>query len=119
MLVMCHDGSYFFYNEDGSPTEATVRATKALEDVMAVSRHPFAEHLYIHITEGSTTPERALEAAARLQKDAKTFEEGHLQHMPGHTYIRTGHFADAVETNVHAVASDLLFIDNGLYPYGP
>ncbi len=59
--------------------------------------HMGAIHYYIHAVEASPNPERALAAANRLAALAPA--AGHLVHMPGHVYIRTGDFEAAVKTN--------------------
>jgi tetratricopeptide (TPR) repeat protein len=66
--------------------------------------HPFANHLYIHATEASPHPERAIAAADRLRQ----LQPGlaHNVHMPSHIDIRTGRWQKAIETNEKAVAAD-------------
>jgi tetratricopeptide (TPR) repeat protein len=68
--------------------------------------------------EASPNPERALAAANRLA--ALTPAAGHLVHMPGHVYIRTGDFESAVKTNEKAAAVDRAYIQTsggqGMYP---
>ena len=66
--------------------------------------HPLANHLYIHATEASSTPELAEDAADRLGQIAPG--AGHLVHMPSHTYIRIGRYADAEESNRRAIEID-------------
>jgi tetratricopeptide (TPR) repeat protein len=45
---------------------------------------------------------------------------GHLVHMPAHIYMRVGRYADASESNVHAIAADEDYLAQcqaqGLYP---
>ena len=50
-------------------------------------------HYYIHATEASPTPERALPYADALAALAPG--SGHLVHMPAHAYIRVGRYHDA------------------------
>jgi tetratricopeptide (TPR) repeat protein len=68
--------------------------------------------------EASPNPERALAAANRLPALAPS--AGHLVHMPGHVYIRTGDFDAAVKTNELAAAADRAYIQakggEGMYP---
>jgi tetratricopeptide (TPR) repeat protein len=77
-----------------------------------------AIHYYIHAVEASPNPERALAGANRLASLAPA--AGHLVHMPGHIYIRTGDFDAAVKTNELAAAADRAYIQahgsEGLYP---
>jgi len=63
-----------------------------------------AQHLYIHLTEASTTPGRAERAADMLEISSPA--SAHLVHMPSHTYYRVGRFADSVNVNRQAIAVD-------------
>lgn len=80
--------------------------------------HTGANHLYIHLVEASSTPERANEAAGRLAKLAPA--AGHLVHMPSHIYIRTGRYSDSMKANADAVKADDSYLtqcrNQGLYP---
>jgi tetratricopeptide (TPR) repeat protein len=66
--------------------------------------HVGANHFYIHAVEGTSTPQRALASARRLEAQAP--EVGHLLHMPSHIYTRTGDYDRAIEANLRAVAAD-------------
>jgi tetratricopeptide (TPR) repeat protein len=84
---------------------ATEDIIAALESVLKRDpNHMGAIHYYIHAVEASPNPERALAAANRLAALAPA--AGHLVHMPGHVYIRTGDFAAAVKTNELAAQAD-------------
>lgn len=106
----------------GKPTEHTPRVLGALERVLARNpRHIGAMHYYIHATEASPTPERALPYADALAALAPG--SGHLVHMPAHTYIRVGRYHDATLTNFAATTADKAFLSvcrgsNGVYPLG-
>jgi tetratricopeptide (TPR) repeat protein len=80
--------------------------------------HMGAVHYYIHTVEASPNPERALAGANKLASLAPA--AGHLVHMPGHIYIRTGDFDAAVKTNQLAAAADRAYIQSsgsqGMYP---
>ena len=66
----------------------------AIERVLADNPdHAGATHLYIHLTEASTTPERAEPYANRLA--ALMPAAGHIVHMPSHAYYRVGRFQDS------------------------
>jgi tetratricopeptide (TPR) repeat protein len=45
---------------------------------------------------------------------------GHMVHMPAHIYIRVGRYNDAVQSNIHAVHTDEVYIEGqkpqGVYP---
>ena len=86
-----------------------------------------AAHLYIHLTEQGQPqfrPEdggaaKALQAAEELLSSYTGLEASHLQHMPAHTLMRTGHYADAVEASLVATSTDSTYLGNGTVPYGP
>jgi tetratricopeptide (TPR) repeat protein len=90
----------------------------ALEGVLARSpNHVGACHYYIHAVEAAY-PERALPCAERLPSLMPG--AGHIVHMPGHIFIRTGRYADAITANEHAVHADEAYIadqdPSGIYP---
>jgi len=94
---------------DGKPAAGTEEIEHVLESVLARNpRHTGANHYYIHAVEASNHPERALPSANRLAALAPG--AGHLVHMPAHTYIRTGDFDAAEQTNVAAAKVDEAYI---------
>jgi tetratricopeptide (TPR) repeat protein len=93
------------WRKDGTPEGGTEDIIAALESVLKRDpNHMGAIHYYIHAVEASPNPERALAAANRLAALAPA--AGHLVHMPGHVYIRTGDFEAAVKTNQLAAQAD-------------
>src|SRR5207244_10631734 len=70
--------------------------------------HIGANHYYIHAVEASPHPERALEAARRLEALAPA--AGHLVHMPAHVYFRCGDYRAAAESNERAAEADRAYI---------
>ena len=93
------------WTPQGQPTPGTDEILATLDAVLKLNpRHPFANHLYIHATEASPHPERAMAAANRL----RTLQPGvaHNVHMPSHIDIRCGHWQQAVDTNLKAIAAD-------------
>jgi tetratricopeptide (TPR) repeat protein len=97
------------WHPDGTPEGGTEDIVEALESVLRRDpNHIGAIHYYIHAVEASPSPERALAAANRLAALAPA--AGHLVHMPGHVYIRTGDFESAVKTNQLAAAADRSYL---------
>jgi hypothetical protein len=92
--------------KDGKATDPGVtRAMGLLEHALVVAPNdPGAIHLYIHLTEWSDDPHRALAYGERLAKLAPG--ASHLVHMPSHTFYRVGRYRDAMMSNVQAVALD-------------
>src|SRR5947209_17473302 len=107
------------WHVDGSPEAGTEEVVSTLESVIRRDpNHMGAIHYYIHAVEASPSPERALAGANRLASLAPA--AGHLVHMPGHVYIRTGDFDAAVKTNELAAAADRAYMQanggEGMYP---
>lgn len=103
-----------------TPKGRTAEIITILEDVLSEANHPAAIHLYIHMTEASTTPERAEPYADRLANLMPG--AGHLVHMPSHTYFRIGRYRDSLAVNISAVKADEAYLAKvnaeGIYPNG-
>ena len=69
-----------------------------------------AEHLYIHLTEVSNLGEggtgRGFQSGLDLENKFQNTMSQHLQHMPAHIYLRTGHWSKIVEASIYATNSD-------------
>jgi tetratricopeptide (TPR) repeat protein len=109
----------FYEFKTGEARPWTPEILALLEGALeAAPDHPMANHLYIHLTEASHEPERALPSAARLPKSAPG--AGHLVHMPAHVYIRVGQYNEASKANQAAVEADQDYITQcraqGIYP---
>ncbi len=108
------------YDKEGEPREWTPDVIALLEKVMKeYPDHPGAHHFYIHATEASNSPERAL-ASAKKFDDGLVPGAGHLIHMPSHTYIQTGDYHKGSLANLEAVKIDSAYITTchaqGAYP---
>jgi tetratricopeptide (TPR) repeat protein len=98
-----------FWTRDGKPAEGTPEILSTLESVLKRDPHHMgANHYYIHTTEGSPHPEKAMASAKRLATLAPA--AGHLMHMPAHTYERTGNYAGAAAANVAGAKADREFM---------
>jgi len=107
------------WHVDGTPEAGTEEIVATLESVIRRDpNHLGAIHYYIHATEASPNPERALAYANKLAALAPN--AGHIVHMPSHVYIRTGDYEAAVKTNEEAAAVDRVYIQatgvQGIYP---
>jgi len=107
------------WHVDGTPEEGTEEIVATLESVLKRDPdHMGAIHYYIHSTEASRSPQRALAGANKLAAMAPA--AGHLVHMPAHVYIRTGDYEGAVKINEKAAAADRAYIEatgvQGIYP---
>jgi len=68
-------------------------------------KHPGACHLYVHATESTVVPDRAVACAEFLGKTIPG--ASHINHMPSHTWNVVGRWADSVRANLEAWHSDL------------
>jgi tetratricopeptide (TPR) repeat protein len=94
-----------YWEKDGTPRPLTGEVVASLESVLARQPdHAGAIHFYIHAVEASTDPGRAEKYADRLA--ALVPGAGHIVHMPGHIYLRTGRYNDASAANVAAIKAD-------------
>lgn len=108
-----------YWTPDGRPNPGTEEVSNVLQSVMARNPdHPGALHFWIHLMEPTKDPERAEEAADRLQYLVPG--AGHLVHMPSHIYARVGRYADATRANELASRADEEYITQcrvqGFYP---
>ena len=111
-----------YWEADGATPKGRIgEAIAAVEGVLAEHpEHVGAIHLYIHLTEASTTPERAEPYADRLA--GLMPGAGHIVHMGAHIFYRIGRFHDSAEVNKQAVAADEAYLakvdDQGYWRYG-
>ena len=118
-LMDLHPWEMWFKN--GEPRTWTPEILDILEGILKKnSRHVQAVHLYIHATEASKNPERAIPYANTLR--ALIPGSAHLLHMPSHTYLNTGHYHEGSLANERAVKMDSNYIETchiaGVYPIG-
>lgn len=95
-----------WWDEDGKAKDPGItRAMGLLEQALVrAPDDPGAIHLYIHLTEWSDDPHKAIPYGERLARLAPG--ASHLVHMPSHTFYRVGRYRDAMMSNVNAVALD-------------
>jgi tetratricopeptide (TPR) repeat protein len=95
-----------WWDDDGKAADPGImRAMQILERALVEAPDdPGAIHLYIHLTEWSDDPQKAIPYGERLAALAPG--ASHLVHMPSHTFYRVGRYRDAMNANVNAVALD-------------
>jgi tetratricopeptide (TPR) repeat protein len=95
-----------WWDDEGKAADPGItRAMAILEQTLArAPDDPGAIHLYIHLTEWSDDPHKAIPYGERLAALAPG--ASHLVHMPSHTFYRVGRYRDAMMSNVAAVALD-------------
>lgn len=82
------------FDEKGEPRAGTAESDGILAEIL--KQHPedtAANHYWIHAMEPSLHPERALESSRKL--GVLTPSSGHMVHMPGHIFYRTGDYETA------------------------
>jgi len=93
------------WQPDGQPYPDTPKIIAILQHALKLDpNHPLANHLLVHVVEGSPKPELGTEAADRLRTIVPG--AGHMIHMPAHIYSRTGRWAEAAEQNRLAIMAD-------------
>ncbi len=93
------------YDDKGEPKGSTNEKIAILEAVLKDSpRDSAANHYWIHAMEPSNHPERAIASSALLASLAPA--SGHMVHMPGHIYYRTGDYASADKWFSASTATD-------------
>lgn len=94
-----------WWDSDGNPAPGVADAVRTLESVLRREpNHVGANHFYIHVVEASPHPEWAIPSAQRLM--GLVPGAGHLVHMPGHIWLRTGNYSLAARVNDRAAAVD-------------
>jgi tetratricopeptide (TPR) repeat protein len=106
------------YDDDGNPNVGQKEEIAILQGVMKQDPdNSAANHYWIHAVEASLHPEQALHSAEILGRLAPT--SGHMVHMPGHIFYRTGDYASAknsfaasIEADEHYMQSQHVDVDN-------
>lgn len=106
----------------GQPTKGafTLESKDVLERGLQLEdslKHPGLLHLYIHLSEMSPNPERALSVAEHLRDLVP--DAGHTHHMPTHLDVLVGDYRRAISSNIHATLADEKYVavegPNNLY----
>jgi tetratricopeptide (TPR) repeat protein len=108
-----------YWRKNDEPQPGIKEALAALESVLRqFPDHPGGHHYYIHMVEATSTPDRGVPSADKLESLMPG--AGHMVHMPSHIYMRVGRYADASAHNERAVLADEDYIAQcqaqGLYP---
>ena len=102
--------AWAYWDKQGNPLEGVDEVINALEQSMIIdSLHPGNNHLYIHLFEASSYPEKALSQANRLE--GLMPKAGHIVHMPGHIYLRLGLYDTTIAVNERSIAADKYFLE--------
>jgi tetratricopeptide (TPR) repeat protein len=107
-----------WWDDEGQAADPGItRAMEILETSLEKAPNdPGTIHLYIHLTEWSDDPHKAIPYGERLAALAPS--ASHLVHMPSHTFYRVGRYRDAMTSNVNAVALDQRYNELATPPGG-
>ena len=93
------------YDDKGEPKDGQKERLAILEGVLKEAPNDSAaNHYWIHAEEPGNHPEMALKSAALLASLAPN--SGHMVHMPGHIFYRTGNYAEAEKWFAASTAVD-------------
>jgi hypothetical protein len=93
------------YDDSGQPNAGQKEELSILQGVMKEDPdNSAANHYWIHAVEASPHPEQALHSAEILARLAPT--SGHMVHMPGHIFYRTGDYARAKDSFAASMQAD-------------
>ena len=97
------------FKKNGDPRAGTVEGQAILSKVLA--EHPddsAANHYWIHAVEPGNHPELALESSRKLARLAPA--SGHMVHMPGHIFYRTGDYESARVSFQNSLDTDAAYM---------
>jgi len=93
------------YDEDGNPKKGTKEALSMFQAILKEDpENSAANHYWIHVVESGPHPEQALHSAEILGRLAPS--SGHMVHMPGHIFYRTGDYATADKSFTASTVAD-------------
>jgi hypothetical protein len=93
------------YEDNGEPRAGQKEALAILQTVLKDDPdNSAANHYWIHAVEASPHPEQAFHSAEILGSLAPT--SGHMVHMPGHIFYRTGDYASAKKSFAASMKAD-------------
>ena len=91
--------------DEGQPKKGQKEALEILQSLLKESPDNSAvNHYWIHAVEASDHPEQALRSAQILGSLAPA--SGHMVHMPGHIFFRTGDYRSADTAFTASIAAD-------------
>lgn len=102
-----------------STNNTSAKFTSTNNNTSRTLHHPLLLHLHLHLMEaaprsGGAWAQRSADALALHYPGA-----GHLLHMPSHTYLRVGRWADGVDANMHAWHTNVAAAQECRVPYLP
>ncbi|HEY2823039.1 MAG TPA: hypothetical protein VGJ06_18485 [Candidatus Acidoferrum sp.] len=93
------------YDDDGKAKKGTQEALSMFQAILKDEpENSAANHYWIHVVESSPHPEQAVHSAEILGRLAPA--SGHMVHMPGHIFFRTGDYATADKSFAASTVTD-------------
>ena len=93
------------YDDNDQPRAGQNEALSIFQAILKEDpENSAANHYWIHAVEASQHPEQALHSTEILGRLAPT--SGHMVHMPGHIFYRTGDYARAKESFAASMRAD-------------
>ena len=103
------------YDDNGNPSAGQKEEIAILQGVLKQDpENSAANHYWIHAVEASLHPEQALHSAEILGRLAPT--SGHMVHMPGHIFYRTGDYASAKNSFAASIEADEHYMQSQQIP---
>jgi hypothetical protein len=103
------------YDDNGNPNPGQKEEIAILQGVLKQDpENSAANHYWIHAVEASNRPEQALHSAEILGRLAPT--SGHMVHMPGHIFYRTGDYASAKNSFAASIEADERYMQSQQIP---
>jgi hypothetical protein len=103
------------YDDNGNPHAGQKEELATLQNVLKQDPdNSAANHYWIHAVEASNHPEQALHSAEILGRLAPT--SGHMVHMPGHIFYRTGDYASAKNSFAASIQADEHYMQSQQIP---
>jgi tetratricopeptide (TPR) repeat protein len=96
-------------NADTLEALTIIQRSISMNDALGKPQHPAILHLHIHVTEMSPEPEQAQRSADILSTLCP--DAGHMNHMPGHTYVLCGEYEKAKLASEKAIRADNMYVD--------
>jgi tetratricopeptide (TPR) repeat protein len=99
------------YDDDGNPKKGTREALAMFQAILKDEpENSAANHYWIHVVESGPHPEQALHSAEILSRLAPA--SGHMVHMPGHIFYRTGDYATAGKSFAASTVTDETYMQS-------
>jgi len=106
-IMVLHAWNLFHYPTGRPVSDDVIEVQGIIENALKLHPHHVGLcHMYVHLCEMSTYPEKALVACNELR--TRSPQAGHLLHMPTHIDVLVGDYDSCVRWNAAALDADML-----------